>query len=209
MDAFEDGNFPPGTSCSGDNEHDNPSRYCVNGRCISFNEHDFAVDEHPEDIVAFKHLFKKETPANGNNFIRRRKKRSLAFNYDHIDNKRSIVNGNNKTTIEYPHLDAPQRPTDKWIGWYTHYYHPLLRPVRFESSKNDTMRLQPYVWTMFLSDCSVPCGQGVQTIHVTCRVGRITVDENLCDHKTRPGDTAIRVCHGHHCPSSNSSVSSN
>ena len=47
MDAFEDGKFPLGTDCSSPGStsgNGHQPAYCVDGRCIKFDENDFPVE---------------------------------------------------------------------------------------------------------------------------------------------------------------------
>jgi len=44
MDAFEDGKFPLGTDCSlGSNSMH--KAYCVNGKCVKFNDNNMPIEE--------------------------------------------------------------------------------------------------------------------------------------------------------------------
>ena len=45
MDAFEDGKFPLGTDCSSSrSENGHQAAYCVDGRCIKFDENDLPLE---------------------------------------------------------------------------------------------------------------------------------------------------------------------
>lgn len=235
MDAFEDGFFPPGTTCSfGDDENVSnlTLSFCIHGRCVPFTEN--KGDLTPEEVKWFV-----------DNFFNKRKGRKSVTsrsnnNNNNIGNNRRYYNNRDKfthhkflrirrslwETDDLKNRFSPplvnrttSRSRDPWyrISW------PIIptppRPARFERiqeivySKNSsspqghsvrssvTLRLQPYVWTMSVSQCSSPCGEeGVQTIKVTCRSGKETVDDSLCDGQPKPSENRIQKCYGH-CPS--------
>lgn len=63
----------------------------------------------------------------------------------------------------------------------------------------DQLRVEPYVWSVILSECNMPCGQGVRTVRVVCTVGQNSVKEHFCDPNTKPMHKSIELCKQRDC----------
>lgn len=61
------------------------------------------------------------------------------------------------------------------------------------------LRVEPYVWSVILSECSKACGQGIRTVRVVCTVGQKTVDEKFCDQVLKPSHKSIEPCKEREC----------
>jgi len=75
------------------------------------------------------------------------------------------------------------------------------RPIRLSSSddRNQTLSVEPYVWSITLSECDRYCGQGIRNVNVYCHAGRFAVDDELCDASTKPIHRAIEQCNSDPC----------
>ena len=174
MDSFEDGKFPMGTSCSRFGE----SAYCVNGKCVHFDESDTPVDQ-SRGVLEFALKF---LTVKGHRY-RRSATQSL-------DADMPVMSFGER-------LNHSNRYSDLW--------QPVLppRPVRFEPPPGDpvnssnTLRLQTYTWAISLSECSAKCGPGMQVATVTCRHGQQEVEDSLCDARTKPHESQVRSCNTH------------
>mgnify|MGYP002649426183 CR=1 FL=1 len=61
------------------------------------------------------------------------------------------------------------------------------------------LRVEPYVWSVILSECSRACGQGIRSVRVVCTVGTKTVDERLCDRGLKPMHKRVEPCKERDC----------
>lgn len=61
------------------------------------------------------------------------------------------------------------------------------------------LRVEPYVWSVILSECSKQCGEGVRTVRVVCTVGTRTVDDRFCDGEAKPQHQAMEPCLQRQC----------
>jgi len=61
------------------------------------------------------------------------------------------------------------------------------------------LRVEPYIWSVILSECSRPCGDGIRTVGVVCTVGQKTVDDRLCDPEQKPMHKHIEPCKEREC----------
>ncbi|KAI1280503.1 A disintegrin and metalloproteinase with thrombospondin motifs 16 [Halotydeus destructor] len=187
MDAFEDGKFPLGTDCSlgSNNLH---KGYCINGKCIKFNDDDVPIDENEEDARHVRHYMSHE------------------FGY-HNRHRRSVISPIRTSQIQeagpvFSVADHKKRLS----GWTPSR---PLRPIRFERPPGDqasftngsssVLRLQTYNWGMTISECTETCGGGLQKVNVHCYAGRFMVDNSLCDASTKPAHTETRECNHHAC----------
>lgn len=73
----------------------------------------------------------------------------------------------------------------------------VLSPQKEQSEME--LRVEPYVWSVILSECSRPCGQGIRTVRIVCTVGQKTVDDRYCETENRPQHTNIEPCKERDC----------
>lgn len=104
---------------------------------------------------------------------------------DLISEKASWDRRNNWTPISRPQWQTPD-PS---------------RPIRFSSADdhNETLSVEPYVWSISLSECDRSCGQGLRKVDVYCHAGRHRVDDLLCNASTKPVHRPIEECNSQPC----------
>ena len=75
------------------------------------------------------------------------------------------------------------------------------RPIRLSSAddRNETLSVEPYVWSISLSECDRTCGQGYRKVEVYCHAGHYRVDDSLCNSSTKPVHRSIEQCNSHPC----------
>lgn len=78
---------------------------------------------------------------------------------------------------------------------------PKTLPRRGQKAKEGRieLRVEPYVWSVILSECSRTCGQGIRSVRVVCTVGQKTVDEGLCDGGQKPMHKRVEPCKERDC----------
>ena len=77
------------------------------------------------------------------------------------------------------------------------HYQATHRPKR--PKERVELRVEPYVWSVILSECSRTCGQGIRTVRVVCTVGQKTVDDRFCDGEQKPIHKRIEPCKERDC----------
>lgn len=174
MDSFDDGKFPIGTSCL---LPDTDQAHCVNGKCLAFDQSGIPLDQ-----SRVTHEFVTQ-------YLSKRGHRYRRSATQHDPDLHIISFG--------------QRLNQS--SQYANFWDPVLpvRPVHFDSPPDQTanssgiLRLQTYTWSISMSECSARCGQGMQVVRVTCRVGRDQVADSLCDPDTKPHQNQVRACTTH------------
>ena len=75
------------------------------------------------------------------------------------------------------------------------------RPIRLSSSddRNATLSVEPYVWSISMSECDRYCGQGFRKVEVYCHAGKYKVDDSLCSASPKPVHRALEQCNSHPC----------
>ncbi|OTF73404.1 hypothetical protein BLA29_006920, partial [Euroglyphus maynei] len=68
-----------------------------------------------------------------------------------------------------------------------------------QDDDEDQLRVEPYIWSVILSECNRPCGEGIRTVRVVCTVGQRSVQENFCDQQTKPIHKSIETCKERDC----------
>lgn len=68
-----------------------------------------------------------------------------------------------------------------------------------QDDDEDQLRVEPYIWSVILSECNRPCGEGIRTVRVVCTVGQRSVQENFCDQQAKPIHKSIETCKERDC----------
>ncbi len=137
------------------------------------------------DRLQVRLLFSQEYLFNN----RHRRSASLTFRKSGIQEQTDLISENaswDHRTRMTPSQWQPQSPS---------------RPIRLSSSddRNQTLSVEPYVWSITLSECDRYCGQGIRNVNVYCHAGRFAVDDSLCDASTKPIHRAIEQCNSDPC----------
>ncbi|RWS08652.1 A disintegrin and metalloproteinase with thrombospondin motifs 16-like protein, partial [Dinothrombium tinctorium] len=172
MDAFEDGKFPFGADCSFDSR-DGRKAYCINGKCVHFDENDMPIDEVENDIQYVKYAFGRE-------FRHRfRVRREMLSRTSQIQENEDIHAENASWTLRN---DGRIYPSSLWKQVAT------LRPIRLTSveGSNSTLHVNPYTWGVSISECSASCGIGTRNISIYCHAGHFIVEDSLCNQTEKP-----------------------
>ncbi|CAG2117992.1 unnamed protein product, partial [Medioppia subpectinata] len=186
MDAFTDGKFPFGTDCSfgsGERSH------CLNGKCIKFDANNMAIENDSSGRLQVKQLVSEEFLFHN----RHRRATTIIF-------KKSGIQEQTDLSSEI----ASWRNRDQWVP-ITHHRWPAYntsRPIQLSSSddRNETLSVEPYVWSVSLSECDRYCGQGLRKVEVYCHAGKHRVDDSLCSANTaKPAHRALEQCNSHPC----------
>ncbi|XP_076307302.1 A disintegrin and metalloproteinase with thrombospondin motifs 16-like isoform X2 [Tachypleus tridentatus] len=173
MDVFDDGKFPAGTDCSGGDSH--VKSYCLDGKCVTFNKEETPQDDDDSYVSHVKHLF--------------RIKRHLQ--------KQELLTYKDDKTRNFIELRRPFTPIS--------HVKPGFDPLQYLqlSLENSNMRrMEPFVWSIVMSECSAPCGGGVQQITLECHKGHLKVEDEFCNSGSHPRNSLLRPCNTHPCTGS-------
>ena len=188
MDAFSDGKFPFGTDCS----FGSPDKaYCLSGKCVKFDENGLPLDNDSKDRLKVRQLLSQEFLFH-NRHRRSAPQEVLSFRKSGIQEQTDLLSENaswdrrnNWTPITAPQWQIPD-PS---------------RPIRLSSAddRNETFSVEPYVWSISLSECDRSCGQGHRKVEVYCHAGRYKVEDSLCNASTKPIHRSIEECNSQPC----------
>ncbi|XP_054162354.1 A disintegrin and metalloproteinase with thrombospondin motifs adt-2-like [Oppia nitens] len=185
MDAFIDGKFPFGTDCSFGSAK---NAYCLNGKCIKFDENNMPFDSDASGRVQVKQLVSDEYLHHN----RHKRSNKMIFRKSGVQEHTDIQSENaswfsrNNWTPILPNTWSAPNPS---------------RPILLSSSDNtnQTLSVEPYVWSISMSECDRYCGQGFRKIEVQCHVGKYRVDDSLCNANTKPVHNTIEHCNLQPC----------
>lgn len=85
------------------------------------------------------------------------------------------------------------------LQWRFHPERPIRLSNANEKNESTVLRVEPYVWSITLTDCDRPCGGGKRTVTVFCHADRYLVDDSFCNLATKPGQNKVEQCNTQPC----------